>query len=98
MAMQQHEARTLVERCLPRFEEAGLPPLSTELIKAVQCSSIASLWAGMGAVYKLALTCSDGPPVAIIAKRVELPSVCDSISDQRKKDSYDVSDARENDH
>jgi len=89
--MQQDEARTLVKCCLPRFEEAGLQPLSAESLAAVQCSSIASLWAGMGAVYQLVLECSDKrQPVSIVAKRVELPRVCDSIGDQRKKDSYDV--------
>ena len=30
------------------------------------------------------------PPLSIVAKRVELPAVCSSIGDQRKKDSYDV--------
>jgi hypothetical protein len=44
----------------------------------------------MGNVYRLTITCTGNPPVSIIAKRVELPRMCDSIGDQRKKDSYEV--------
>ena len=88
--MDKAEARTLVMHCLPRFQQAGLPPLEPSAIADVQAKSIASLWAGMGNVYRLTIARSGGPPIAIIAKRVELPARCDSIGDQRKKDSYDV--------
>jgi hypothetical protein len=87
------EARELVEKCLPRFASAGLPPLTAQSIAEVKAKSIASLWAGMGSVFRLSITCNDHPPLSIIAKRVELPAVCDSIGDQRKKDSYDVEGA-----
>jgi len=50
---------------------------------------MASLWAGMGSVYRLGAKTKRGD-VSIVAKRVELPRVCSSIGDQRKKDSYDV--------
>jgi hypothetical protein len=80
-----------VERCLPRFAAAGLPSLEASAIGDVQARSIASLWAGMGNVYKLTISSSAlQSPLAIVAKRVELPRVCSSIGDQRKKDSYDV--------
>ena len=69
---------------------AGLPPLSADAITAVQPKRIASLWAGMGNVWELAVSSDGGRPLTIIAKKVELPRVCDSIGDQRKKDSYDV--------
>ena len=88
--MDAKEARALVERCLPRFAEAGLPPLDASQINDVKAKCIASLWAGMGNVYSIAISSSLGTPISIVAKRVELPSVCDSIGDQRKKDSYDV--------
>ncbi|CAJ1407067.1 unnamed protein product [Effrenium voratum] len=39
----------------------------------------------MGTVYALT-----GDAFTIVAKRIELPSSCSSIGDQRKKDSYDV--------
>jgi len=88
--MNKAEARQLVERCLARFPAAGLRPLDASAIAEVSARPIASLWAGMGSVYALTIKCTDGPPVTIVAKRIELPSVCDSIGDQRKKDSYDV--------
>ena len=48
---------------------------------------MASLWAGMGAVYQLTITpnlagAPAGPALKIVAKRVELPRVCDNIGDQ----------------
>ena len=89
--MDEAEARALVARCLPRFAEAGLPPVSEGDIASVKAQAISSLWAGMGTVFKLKIALSGGsPPVTLVAKRVELPSRCDSIGDQRKKDSYDV--------
>ena len=88
--MDKAEARQLVERSLPRFEQAGLHALKASDITDVQSKAIASLWAGMGSVYKISITRSGGPPLAIVAKRVVLPPRCDSIGDQRKKDSYDV--------
>lgn len=87
--MDKREARLLVDRCLPRFAAAGLRPIDAATIKEVQAKPIASLWAGMGSVYKLTISGSGGP-LAIVAKRVELPRRCSSIGDQRKKDSYDV--------
>ena len=84
------QARRLVECCLPRFGEAGLQRLDAAAIADVQTKPIASLWAGMGTVYTLAIQTRVGNPVSIVAKRVELPRHCDSISDQRKKASYDV--------
>jgi hypothetical protein len=86
--MDQAAARELVEHCLPRFEQAGLPELTSDDIFAVQSKAVASLWAGMGHVYKL--TILPKGEISIIAKCVELPQVCGSIGDQRKKDSYDV--------
>ena len=90
--MDKTEAKTLVERCLPRFAAAGLPPLAADAVASVMPKRIASLWAGMGSVFQLAITTTGGgtPPLTIVAKRVELPRKCDSIGDQRKKDSYDV--------
>ena len=89
--MDKQEARALVERCLPKFTKAGLPPLSADAIADVQPKRIASLWAGMGNVWQLNIASAAGaPPLAVVAKRVELPAVCTSIGDQRKKDSYDV--------
>ena len=90
--MDKQEAVALVKRSLPKFAAAGLPPLSVEAIAAVQPKRIASLWAGMGSVWQLNVSTSTAgaPPLSIVAKRVELPAVCTSIGDQRKKDSYDV--------
>ncbi|CAE7405074.1 unnamed protein product [Symbiodinium natans] len=86
-AMDKAEARTLVERCLPRFKDAGLEPLDG--ITDIKVKAIASLWAGMGCVYDLMVTSKRGVQ-HVVAKRVQLPKRCDSIGDQRKKDSYDV--------
>ena len=90
--MDKQEAVALVKRSLPKFAAAGLPPLSVDAIAAVQPKRIASLWAGMGSVWQLHVSTSTAgaPPLSIVAKRVELPAVCTSIGDQRKKDSYDV--------
>ena len=90
--MDKQEAVALVKRSLPKFATAGLPPLSVDAIAAVQPKRIASLWAGMGSVWQLNVSTSTAgtPPLSIVAKRVELPAVCTSIGDQRKKDSYDV--------
>ena len=89
--MDKQEAVALVRRSLPKFATAGLPPVGADAISAVQPKRIASLWAGMGNVWQLNVTSTAGaPPLSIVAKRVELPAVCTSISDQRKKDSYDV--------
>ena len=88
--MDDTEARALVERALPRFGAAGLPALDADSVQDVRARSIASLWAGMGTVYTLAITPASGAPVTLCAKRVSLPDECDSIGDQRKKDSYDV--------
>jgi hypothetical protein len=44
----------------------------------------------MGSVFRLTIICTGHQPLLIIAKRVKLPTVCASIGDQRKKDSYDV--------
>eukprot|EP00927_Polykrikos_kofoidii_P062300 TRINITY_DN57106_c0_g1_i1.p1 TRINITY_DN57106_c0_g1~~TRINITY_DN57106_c0_g1_i1.p1 ORF type:complete len:361 (+),score=56.13 TRINITY_DN57106_c0_g1_i1:94-1176(+) len=89
--MDRDEARELVERSVARFPAAGLPPLEATAITEVKSKAIASLWAGMGAVYSLSITHSaGGPPIEIIAKKVQLPKKCTSMGDQRKKDSYDV--------
>ena len=90
--MDKQEAVALVKRSLPKFATAGLPPLSVDAIAAVQPKRVASLWAGMGSVWQLNVSTSSAgaPPLSIVAKRVELPAVCTSIGDQRKKDSYDV--------
>jgi len=87
--MDAAEARALVDTALPLFGAAGLPSPSGG-IKDVRARSVASLWAGMGNVYTLTITPTSGAPVTLCAKRVSLPDVCDSIGDQRKKDSYDV--------
>ena len=84
------EARVLVERSIPRFKAAGLPALDASSIKDVRARSVARLWGGMGNVYELTVSSSQGPDLAIMAKRIKLPSNCTSIGDQRKKDSYDV--------
>ncbi|CAE7176599.1 unnamed protein product [Symbiodinium necroappetens] len=86
-AMEKAEARSLVERCLPRFKDAGLS--APDGITDVKVRAIASLWAGMGSVYDLAVSSKNGIQ-HVVAKRVQLPKRCDSIGDQRKKDSYDV--------
>eukprot|EP00913_Durusdinium_trenchii_P031237 g29248.t1 len=44
----------------------------------------------MGSVYRITATGAKIKPQSIVAKRVQLPKHCDSIGDQRKKDSYDV--------
>jgi hypothetical protein len=88
--MDKAEARSLVERCLPAFAKAGLTPFSASDIVDVSSRAIASLWAGMGNVYKISIKSATAGTVDIVAKRIELPRVCDSIGDQRKKDSYDV--------
>jgi len=85
--MEKAEARSLVERCLPRFKDAGLS--APDGITDVKVRAIASLWAGMGSVYDLAVSSKNGIQ-HVVAKRVQLPKRCDSIGDQRKKDSYDV--------
>ena len=88
--MDKAEAKRLVERSLPNFAKAGLKPLGTPAdIVDVSARSIASLWAGMGNIYRLTVKTAAGDSVAIVAKRVDMPDVCDSIGDQRKKDSYD---------
>ena len=89
--MDSSEVLRLVQRCLPSFQQAGLPPLQVQDIADVKHKVVASLWAGMGAVFEITITSKTGrSPVAIIAKRVELPAHCSSIGDQRKKDSYAV--------
>lgn len=88
--MDKKEARTLVERCLPTFPAASLPALSASAITDVKVQRVASLWAGMGSIYNLAITNSAGPEVNIMAKKVQMPGKCDNRGDQRKKDSYDV--------
>ena len=89
--MDNAEATKLVERCLSSFAKAGLKPLGGPAdIVSVTTRAIASLWAGMGNVYRLTVKTAAGETVSIMAKRVELPRVCDSIGDQRKKDSYDI--------
>lgn len=90
--MDEAEAKSLVERCLPHFAQAGLKALTATNIADVQAKAIASLWAGMGNVYKLTVSSAvpGDPPVSIVAKCVELPTGRLSIGDQRKKDSYDV--------
>ena len=75
--MDRTEARSLVERCLPNFVKAGLPPLAATDIADVSSRAIASLWAGMGNVYRLAIKTTTGETVSIVAKRIELPRVCD---------------------
>lgn len=87
--MDNAEALSLVEQCLPKFVASG-QKLDRAAIISVVAKPIASLWAGMGTVYKLTIGQTSSPPLAIVAKRVMLPSVCDSIGDRRKKDSYDV--------
>jgi hypothetical protein len=88
--MDKAEAKRLVERSLPNFAKAGLKPLGTPAdIVDVSARAIASLWAGMGNIYRLTVKTAAGDSVAIVAKRVDMPDVCDSIGDQRKKDSYD---------
>ncbi|CAK9092102.1 APH domain-containing protein [Durusdinium trenchii] len=99
--MDKREAKLLFERCFPRFVEAGLQAVSE--ITDVKVKEIASLWAGMGgvvppgsdiwkssSVYRITATGAKIKPQSIVAKRVQLPKHCDSIGDQRKKDSYDV--------
>lgn len=88
--MDKAAARELVESCLPRFQEAGLSPIKAESIIDVQVRRIASLWAGMGSVYRLTIESKGASPVSIVAKRVELPAACASVGDQRKKHSYNV--------
>jgi hypothetical protein len=89
--MDSREVLQLVERCLPSFHEAGLPPLEAQDIADVKHKAIASLWAGMGTVFEITITSKAGcSPVSIMAKRVELPAQCSSTGDQRKKDSYAV--------
>ena len=90
--MNKDDARALVAKALPKFEEAGLKPLASSEISDVQARAIASLWAGMGNVFKLTVKANNGTQ-NIIAKCVSLPPTCDSIGDQRKKDSYDVEKA-----
>ena len=88
--MEAQEARELVLQALPNFASAGLPTVEAEAIVDVQVSHLASLWAGMGQVYRLTVRSEGTAPVAIVAKRVQLPKQCSSIGDQRKKDSYAV--------
>lgn len=90
--MNKDAAHALVAKALPKFEEAGLKPLASSEISDVQARAIASLWAGMGNVFKLTVKANNGTQ-NIIAKCVSLPPTCDSIGDQRKKDSYDVEKA-----
>lgn len=87
--MDDADARRLVTCCLPKFEAGGLPPLDATAMTRVQAKRVATLWAGYGSIFKLMVE-GGSAPISIIVKRVELPSVCDSIGDQRKKDSYDV--------
>lgn len=89
--MDKREAKLLFERCLPKFLEAGLRVISD--ISDVKVKEIASLWAGMGSVYCITAAGAKIKPQSIVAKRVQLPARCDSIGDQRKKDSYDVETA-----
>ena len=89
VAMDKEEAKRLLTACLPRFSQAGLPPIAATEIVGVAATAIASLWARMGSVYQLSAK-TKRSDVSIVAKRVELSRVCSSIGDQRKKDSYDV--------
>eukprot|EP00929_Paragymnodinium_shiwhaense_P030818 TRINITY_DN17394_c0_g1_i2.p1 TRINITY_DN17394_c0_g1~~TRINITY_DN17394_c0_g1_i2.p1 ORF type:complete len:357 (+),score=44.07 TRINITY_DN17394_c0_g1_i2:93-1163(+) len=91
--MDKTEAAALLEKSLPRFPAAGLPNLASSAITGVKAKSVATLWAGMGAVYEVTAENTAGPPVTIVAKRIQLPEKCKSIGDQRKKDSYDVEGA-----
>ncbi len=89
--MDSSEVLRLVQRCLPSFHQAGLPPLQVQDIADVKHKAVASLWAGMGAVFEIIIASKTSrSPVSIMAKRVELPAQCSSIGDQRKKDSYAV--------
>jgi hypothetical protein len=89
--MESSEARQLVLRCAPSFRASGLPPLAPDGIADVTCKAVASLWAGMGAVFEITVArISEQQPLRIIAKRVQLPAQCRSVGDQRKKDSYAV--------
>ena len=89
--MDSSEVLRLVQRCLPSFHQAGLPPLQLQDIADVKHKAVASLWAGMGAVFEITIASKTSrSPVSIMVKRVELPAQCSSIGDQRKKDSYAV--------
>ena len=52
--MDAAEARSLADRCVPQCVAAGLA--TRETITGVRVRLVQSLWAGMGAVYELAIT------------------------------------------
>lgn len=84
------EACAIVERCLPRFPAAGLPELEASQLREACARPVARLWGGMGSVFEITVTTTTGSTVTIVAKRIKLPHRCTSVSDKRKKDSYDV--------
>lgn len=89
--MDNEEANRLVRASLPKLKELGLCPLqASSVIKNIEFQPIASLWKGMGHVYRITFKGTTGGVYTIVAKRVELPEQCDSFGDQRKKDSYNV--------
>jgi len=90
--MDTKEAEVLVARCLPHFESAGLPRSEAGDVQRVTTREMASLWGGMGKVYEISISSSvsSGGASTIVAKRIQLPTSCSSLGDQRKKDSYDV--------
>ena len=87
--MDAAEARSLAARCVPQCVAAGLAT-TRETITGVRVRLVQSLWAGMGAVYELAITQgANATPLVVIAKRISLPAQCNSIGDARKKTSYE---------
>lgn len=89
--MNSDEVPQLVERCIPRFRDAGLPAITAGDVARVQHTVAATLWAGMGSVFDIKITRkSESCELRVIAKYVRLPARCSSVGDQRKKASYAV--------
>uniref|UniRef100_A0A7S1U035 Aminoglycoside phosphotransferase domain-containing protein n=1 Tax=Phaeomonas parva TaxID=124430 RepID=A0A7S1U035_9STRA len=79
--MERDEALALAQRALP----------GREVVDVTGIETVASLWAGMGAIYGVRATCADGDGEAeVICKRIALPAGELSVGDARKAASYEV--------
>mmetsp|Transcript_32405 Transcript_32405/g.65489 ORF Transcript_32405/g.65489 Transcript_32405/m.65489 type:complete len:385 (+) Transcript_32405:52-1206(+) len=83
----EEEARALALSSAPNFAAAGLPEADLSSC-AISHRPLAQLWGGMGGVYEIAVESPGSCNFSFVAKRVCPPSRCDSVGQQRKRDSY----------
>lgn len=86
--MSAEEARTLMDFSAQRFADAGLPSVCGSSLRKIIPRPVAPLWGGMGGVYEISVELADSSTFSFIAKRIKIPSRCDTVGQQRKKDSY----------